>query len=49
MIERIADKTLSSAGFLLLVTAAAMIMFADLGQHSFSNTKANFAYHTFVD
>ncbi|CTQ54196.1 hypothetical protein LP7551_02728 [Roseibium album] len=49
MKERTADRTLSSAGLLLLLTAAVMIMFAVFGQQSFNSSKPNFVYHNFVD
>lgn len=49
MTETITDRALSSAGLLLLLTATAMIMFADLGQHAFTNTEPNIAYHSLMD
>ncbi|MBO6891128.1 MAG: hypothetical protein JJ866_04225 [Roseibium sp.] len=48
MMERREDKTLSSAGILLLLTAAAMIWSVDFGKISFSAVQPGYAYHNLI-
>lgn len=43
MIKRTEEMKLSSIGLLLLLTAAAMILFADLGPSSDKHAKAGFS------
>ncbi|POF28826.1 hypothetical protein [Roseibium marinum] len=49
MIERTGEMKLSSAGLLLLLTAAAMTLFADFDPRQTNGAKANVVYRTLAD
>ncbi|MES0879299.1 hypothetical protein [Roseibium sp. SCP14] len=49
MTDKTGDMKLSATGFLLLVLAATMLLFADTGPHHASSISSNAIYRGFVE